>query len=173
MAYCKNHTLIYDLKEEIQGMKTLILLCSIWYLSPSNAAVPQKLSQFPEGERLIYGRLVGAYQKGNLLEVIRERQLLAKHFSKSVYLDNAYYLSGVLQFQHNRFGEALRDLDVVTDKFPLSNKRPSALYAMAMTYKKLNLSSNSHRVLRKIMQEYPGSPESKQAWMQLRLEKQL
>jgi TolA-binding protein len=151
-------------------MKSFVLLLSVTLIQSALAATPQKLSQFPEGDRMVYGRLVDAYRKGNLIEVIHQRDLMAKYFNSSVYMDRAYYMTGLLQFQHNRYGEALRDLDIVTDKYLLSIKRPSAFFAMAMTYKKLNLNHQSQLILKKVIKEYPSSPEARRAAMQLRLE---
>lgn len=135
------------------------------------AAVPKKLSLFPEGERLIYSRLVDSYRRNNLAEVLRQRQLLEKNYPQSIHLDNAYYLGGMLQFQNARYGEAVRDFNVVTDRFPKSNKRSSALFAMAMTYERLGLKPQTRSVLQTLIKEYPGSQESQRAWMHLQMGK--
>ena len=153
-------------------MKKLILLFSVMLIQTAHSAVPQRLSSLPDGDRMVYARLLQAYRKGNLPEVIQQRKLMEKHYGNSVFLDRAYYINGLLELQHDRLGEALKNFDVVTDKFVLSNKRPSALLAMSTTYKKLNLTKESKAILKKIMKEYPNSPEARRAWMQLRLEKQ-
>lgn len=141
-------------------------------MSPSVlAAVPKKLSQFPEGERLVYTRLVQAFRGNQLDEVIRQRQVLERNYPYSVHLDNAYYLTGMLQFQYEHFADALKSFDVVRDKYIKSNKRPSALFGIAMTYQRLNLAPQARRVFEKIMAEYPGSQESQRAWMNLRMAK--
>ncbi|MGZ3722103.1 MAG: tetratricopeptide repeat protein [Bdellovibrionales bacterium] len=138
-----------------------------------SAAVPQKVSMFPEGERLVYTRLVEAYHRGQLSEVAKQRQTLERNYPRSIHLDNAYYLSGMAELQNNRLGEAIKTFDVVRDRFVKSNKRPSAMFAIAATYQKLNLPVQAHRAFQKIMSEYPGSPESQRAWMQLRVEKEI
>lgn len=135
----------------------------------AHAAVPQKLNAFTEGERLLYTRVVEAYRKGNLTETLKQRDLLARNYARSVHLDNAYYLSGVLQFQNNRLAEAVRDFGVVEKNYPKSNKRPAAMFAKAMTYEKLGLPAQSKRLMQLIVKEYPGSQESQRAWMQLKL----
>lgn len=142
------------------------------------AATPKKLANtaptknaFEEGERLVYTRLVEAFRKNDLAEVTKQRQLLERNYPQSVHLDNAYYLTGTLEFQQNQIGESIRTFNTVTDKFPKSNKRPAALFGLAMSYKRLNLKPLSVKVLQTITKEYPGSPESQRAWMHLRLEK--
>jgi len=145
---------------------TLFLSLHAW------AATPSKINAFQEGERLLYTRLVEAFRKNQLAEVTLQRRILEKNYPKSVHLDNAYYLSGMLEFQEGKVGEAMRTFNTVTDRFPQSNKRPAALFGLAMTYKHLGLKPQALRVLNSLVKQYPGSPESQRAWMHLRLEKQ-
>jgi TolA-binding protein len=133
------------------------------------AATPPKLNAFSEGERLLYTRIVEAYRKNDAAELTRQRDLLAKNYPKSVHLDNAFYLSGVLEFQNNHMSEAVRNFGIVADRYPHSNKRPAALFAKAMTYQKLGLKPQASHVLNEIVKEYPGSQESQRAWMQLKI----
>jgi TolA-binding protein len=146
-----------------------LLLSSIAPLA--HAAVPQKLNAFSEGERVVYTHVVEAYRKNHLAEAVQQRNLLAHNYPKSVHLDNAYYLTGVLQFQAGRYAEAVRDFGTVEDRFPQSNKRPSAMFAKARTYEMLGLKPQATRLLNLIVKEYPGSQESQRAWMQLKLAK--
>ena len=139
----------------------------------AQAATPPKLNAFAEGERLVYTQLVESYRHNRLAEVKSERTLLEKNYPESIHLDNAYYMTGLLEFQNMRYGEALKNFDVVRNRFAKSNKRPAALLATAATYQKLNLSPLAVRVYEGIMKEYPGSPESQRAWMQLQVEKKM
>lgn len=151
---------------------TLILMAAINCL-PAFAAVPKKLNAFSEGDRMVYTRLVEAYRKNNLAEVRKQRVTLEKNYPQSLHLDNAYYLTGMLEYQNQYLGEAVRSFNTVTDRFPKSNKRPAALFGLAMSYKRLNLKPQALRVFNEVTQEYPGSPESQRAWMHIQLEKGL
>ena len=141
--------------------------------STGHSAVPKNLNTFPEGERLVYTRLVQAFRTSKLDEVIKQRQVLERNYPHSVHLDNAYFLTGTLLFQKENYAEALKAFSVVRQKYIKSNKRPAAMYGMAMTYQKLNLAHQAQRVLQKIMTEYPGSPESQRAYMSLRMDSQV
>lgn len=152
--------------------KQAVITCiAIWLTSSAWAATPQKMAQFPEGERLVYTRLLEAFHKNQLNEVVRQRQILERNYPLSIHLDNAYYLTGQLQYQNDQLGEAIKSFDVVRDRYSKSNKRPSALFGMATTYQRLGLKPQAYRVFERIMKEYPGSPESQRAWMHLELEK--
>jgi TolA-binding protein len=138
----------------------------------AHAATPKNLNAFQEGERLVYGKLVEAYRRGSLADVYHQRQILERNYPASVHLDNALYLTGMLEFQNGRIGEAVRTFNTVTDRYPKSNKRPAALFGLAMSYQRLGLNPLSDKVLHSISKEYPGSPESARAQMHLRMEKQ-
>ncbi len=153
------------------SFKKQSVICCFWITLPVWAAPYPQMEAFPEGDRLVYTRLVENFRKGNLQEVANQRRILQKNYPSSVHLDNAYYLTGMLQFQHNQLGEALKSFDVVSTRMVKSGKRPAAMFAKAMTYQKLNLAPQAHRLLTQVMQEYPGSPESRRAWMHLKLEK--
>lgn len=148
-------------------ISVLIFLCS----SPLFAAVPKKFSAFPEGERLLYSRIVDAYRRNQLPQLKSQTDLLQKNYPSSIHLDNAYYLSGMLLFQNAMYGEAVRDFAVVKDRYPKSSKRPGAMFAMAITYDRLGLGALSKKILQDLIKEYPGSQESQRAWMHLRTAK--
>jgi TolA-binding protein len=148
-----------------------LMLFAAFVSLPALGAVPKKLNAFSEGDRMVYTRLVEAYRKNDLTSVQSHRRTLEKNYPQSIHLDNAYYLTGMLEYQNQFLGEAVRSFNTVTDRFPKSNKRPAALFGLAMSYKRLNLGNEAHRVFNRIAREYPGSPESQRAWMHLQLEK--
>lgn len=156
--------------KKIAVIRALLVLASLSVIE-ARAATPRKLNAFQEGERLIYARLVESYRKNSLPEVYRQRQMLERNYPQSIHLDNAIYLTGMLEFQNNRLGEAVRTFNTVTDRFPKSNKRPAALFGLAMSYKRLGIKPLSLKVLNEIVRAYPGSPESQRAQMHLRVEK--
>lgn len=145
------------------------VIALVLFSSFVHAATPKNLNAFSEGERLIYTRVVEAFRKSDVVETKKQRDLLVRNYPTSVHLDNAFYLSGVLQFQNNQYAEAVRDFGVVTERFPKSNKRPAAMFAKAVTYEKLGLKPQATRLWKLIVKEYPGSQESQRAWMQLKI----
>lgn len=154
-----------------QSVISALMLIASSFMIEVHAATPKNLNAFKEGERLIYGKLVEAYRRGSLSDVYHQRQILEKNYPTSVHLDNALYLTGMLEFQNGRLGEAVKTFNTVTDRFPKSNKRPAALFGLAMSYKRLNIQPLSTKVLNSLTKEYPGSPESARAMMHLRMEK--
>jgi TolA-binding protein len=153
-------------------MRWTLPFASILFCTAALAAIPTKpMQQFPEGEKLVYQRLIDAYHHNNLNDVEKARQTLERNYPSSIYLDSAYYFSGMTEVQHNHYGEALKDFDVVQQKYAKGKKRPSALFAIGAVYQKLNLPVQAYRVFQRLQKDYPGSPESMRAWMQLRVSK--
>jgi outer membrane protein assembly factor BamD (BamD/ComL family) len=162
-----------SIKNKIQSLTSAVILLSGVTLivgTQSSFAAKQKISQvFPEGERLLMSKITSSYQKQDLMDVVTQQESLAKNYPGSVYLDQAIYLRGYLELNKGRYAEALRAFSALDQKRPLSPKRPEALFAMAMTYKKLNLPQQADSVLTRLQKSYPGSPESRRASLERRL----
>ncbi len=126
-------------------------------------------SAFPEGEKAIYLRILEAYRKGSVEETTKFKDLMLKNYSRSIYADNAIYLSGLVNFQRGRTAEAIENFGELIKKYPNGNKRPAAMYAKSVAYSKLNLRNLAKKILEDITARYPGSPESQRAWIDLRL----
>jgi TolA-binding protein len=153
-------------------MKQMMFMVLVGLLSALEAfaATPSSLSQvFPEGEKMVFSRLVASYRKQDLNEVVKQQQALAKNYPSSLYTDQATYLRGYLELEKGRYAEALKAFSAIENKRPYSVKRPDALFAKAMTYKKLDLPKQADFVLKKLEKSYPGSPESRRAALERRL----
>lgn len=132
-------------------------------------AKPGLSKVFPEGEEMVFSKLFASYQKQDLEDVVKQQQVLKKNYPASLYTDQALYLRGYLELQKGRFAEALKAFSELDQKKPLSVKRPEALFAMGMTYKKLGLPKMADSVLKRLQKSYPGSPESRRAALERRL----
>lgn len=155
------------------------LLTVILIIGSSGFAAPMPISKspkrqslgksLPEGEKAIYLRLVDAYRRGHIEDTYKFKNLMMKHYAQSVHADNAIYLTGLLDYQRGRMAEAVSNFGEIIVKFPKSNKRPAAMYAKSQAYSKLNLPELSKKLLEQIKSEYPGSPESQRAVIDLRI----
>lgn len=145
-------------------------ICAFLFSSFSRGAIAPLHNAFPEGERLIYTRLIEAYRHGNRADLLAQKQLLEKNYPASIHLDNAYNMVGMLEFQGGRYGEAIQNFQVIRKRFPKSNKRSSALFATAMAYDRLKLPVQSKRLMHELIREYPGSPEALRAQMFMKLQ---
>lgn len=139
-------------------------------LSISVGAVPErKMNAFPEGERLIYMRIVELYRKNQIDELLKQKRLLESRYPASIHIDNVYYMLGRMDYEAGRYGEALRAFGIIDRRFEKSNKRPAALFAIGSTYQKLGLNNMADHVWHRLISQYPGSQESLRAQMQLRI----
>lgn len=152
-------------------LKRSVIVAFFVSTSAYAALPPTTTAVLPEGDRLVYTRIVAAYRKNQLEELLKQRQILERNYPTSVHIDNALYLQGMLEFQNARYGEAIHTFNYVTDHYAKSNKRPAALFAKGVAYERLNLKPLAIKVWETVMKDYPGSPESQRAFMHLRMAK--
>lgn len=133
------------------------------------AMTPPPGALFPEGENMLYARVIQAYRDGKVADLGRSQEMLLKYFPKSSLGDNALYMRGLLELQKDRLAESLKSFDQIEKQFPLGNKRASALFAKGIVLKRLNLEEAATSVFDRITKEYPASVESLRAQTELKL----
>lgn len=155
------------------GIASFVIFCSVVATS-SQAAVPKKsepvsaAKQFPEGEEILYTRVLENYRKGNIEELQKVANRLVKLFPNSVYCDNALYFTALAMTEKEIYGPAIKLFDRIEEQYPLGNKRAASIYAKSSIYKKLNLPQLSKMMLEKVVRVYPGTPEALRAQMELK-----
>lgn len=127
----------------------------------------EKAEQLSEIE--IYHKVVEKYQQNDEAALSAYTNLLSKKFPRSIYCDNALYLQGMLAFSLKKFGESLNSFQKIIAQYPMSNKAVSALFAKGVVFKKMNLNKEAGRILAQVINQYPGSPESERAQIELKL----
>jgi TolA-binding protein len=151
----------------------LALTCATAIAAPMPLLAPPKRQSLgkglPEGEKAIYLRLVDSYRRADVAETYKFRDLMLKHYGNSVYADNAIYLTGLLDYQRGRIAEAVGNFGEIIDRYPKSNKRAAAMFAKSQAYTRLNLHQLANDLMKRVIEEYPGSPESQRATLDLRL----
>lgn len=120
-------------------------------------------------EKGLYGKVIEYFRAKNALALKLVSDELARRFPTSPQRDNALYLMGIMDLQKDAYVPALRNFEAIIKSYPDGNKRVSALFAKAVVYKRLNLLDQSESVLNQVIREYPGSPESQRAVLELRL----
>jgi TolA-binding protein len=120
-------------------------------------------------EEDLYAEVITAYRSNNGMALRAHSQTFLRRFAGSHFADNVLYLQGQLALQNRNYAEALRHFQKIYKSYPHSNKVVSAQFSKAVTYKKLNLVAEARRVLREVMNKYPGSPESFRAEAELKL----
>ncbi len=117
----------------------------------------------------IYHKVVEKYQQNDEAALGAYANLLLKTHPRSIYCDNALYLQGMLAFSQKKFSESLSSFQKVLALYPMSNKAVSALFAKGVVFKKMNLNKEAVRILAQVVNQYPGSPESERAQVELKL----
>lgn len=111
------------------------------------------------GEQFLYGQVLEDYRRSDLIALEKTTGLLLKGYPQSVFADNALYLVGTLALFQKDHPKSLHYFHRVGQEYPMGNKVVAALYGEAMLYKKLGNQRKSEDLMKKIMKNYPGSPE--------------
>ena len=119
------------------------------------------------GEHSLYTAALEAYWARDTEKLKRLNNMLIKTFPKSVHADNALYLQASLLYNQGALGESLQTLNRIVNDYPSANKTVSAELMKAMIYSRLNLADQANEIYRRISKLYPGSPESRQAALQM------
>ncbi|HRO67219.1 MAG TPA: tetratricopeptide repeat protein [Pseudobdellovibrionaceae bacterium] len=117
----------------------------------------------------LYSELVSAYQSQDEIGFQSRLQTFLSRFPKSSFADNALYLAGRKSLEQKRYAPALQYFHRIVSEYPRGNRAVSAQFAKAMTYKQMNLTAESRKVMKEVMRKYPGSPESFRAEGEMRL----
>lgn len=119
------------------------------------------------GEHSLYTAALESYWARDLEKLKRLNSMLIKTFPKSVHADNALYLQASLLYNQGALAESLQTLNRIIKDYPLANKAVSAELMKAMIYARLNLAEQAREIYLRISKQYPGSPESRQAALQI------
>lgn len=117
----------------------------------------------------LYSEIVAFYQSNDQRRLKHRLNSLMSQFPQSHFIDNALYLAGRQCMENRNYPEAIKYFQKVIKDYPQSNRMVSAEFAKAMTYKKMNLSSQSKTVLKDIQKRFPGSPEFYRAESEMKL----
>lgn len=159
-----------------------VIICSLFFVSVSSA-IKNSNDTLSREELLkelmgptkgkdditLYSEIVAFYQSNDQRRLKHRLQSLMSQFPQSHFIDNALYLAGRQSMENRNYPEAIKYFQKVINEYPQSNRMVSAQFAKAMTYKKMNLSSQSKTVLKDIKKKFPGSPESYRAESEMKL----
>lgn len=99
-------------------------------------------------------------------------QALQKKFPKSARMNEVHYMSGLLAIANRNYGPALKSFETILKNSPRSREAPKAMFAKAITYKRMNLPEPSRAVLRTVQARYPKTLEAQRAALELKIEEQ-
>jgi len=86
----------------------------------------------------------------------------------SKMVSNAHFWIGDCEYKLSRFEEAILEYQKVISKFPKSNKVPDALLKQGFAFARLGDRESAKIVLKKLIKQYPSTPQAKAAKKQLK-----
>lgn len=122
-----------------------------------------------ESEKFLFSQIVYGYRTNNGTIIDRHLRALINQYPKSPLIDNSIYLAGLYKLNMKKFGDAIKFFNQIKTEYPNGNKKISAEFAKAMSYKMMGLNDFSEGILKEIQTQYPGSPEAMRASNELKL----
>lgn len=147
-------------------VKIFIGLVTFIFTQLSFSAVPS----LPDQD--FYAKVIQAYRQGDSLLLNKSVRLLVKNYPNSVHADNALYLNGLLALSKNQYKRAIKNFVLLQKFYSHGNKVPAALVGKGIAYRKLGKLDKAEKSFRQAQEVFPGSPESFQAQLQLKLLRQ-
>ncbi len=118
-------------------------------------------------EDQLYRLLIQCYDSGDAYNYNRIANVMIQRFPNGYYIDEALYLAGIFSLSQKKYELSIKYFNWITSKYPNSNKANGAYFALASTYKKMNLNEQAKEVYQMVKSKYPGSPESYRAEAEL------
>lgn len=120
-------------------------------------------------DRDLYAELLKAYDLNNEISFFSKYQAFMSNYSDSALADDAIYLAGLMSLANRNYGPSLKYFNAILNKYSMSNKASSALYAKAVALKKMNLTEEAGQSFFMVMKKYPGSPEAMRAEAEMKI----
>lgn len=150
----------------------------------SRSARPAPVSVNPQNKRLVLdlkAQKTPAVSEAKLMAELQEQfdlnnqigfqsryQAFTQRYSKSARINEVHYMSGLLALSYKNYGGALRAFDLIL-KNPRSPQSSKAMFAKAMTYRRMNLNEAANKLLAQIPARYPKTLEAQRAQVELKI----
>jgi len=106
----------------------------------------------------------------NKQEAKNKLQSYIKIFPNGIYIANAHYWIGEINFVQKNFNDAEIEFKLVMDKFPKSKRSADAKLKLALIYKYQKKIEKYKHELQELIQYYPGTTAAQLAKQQLDIE---
>ncbi len=120
----------------------------------------EDISSVSPEARMIYESAYLNYVKGNYNEAITGFRSYLKVAPDSPLSDNALYWIGECYYSLGKRQDAVDTLNELINKYPQSNKRPTALYKIGIIYEEAKDTKTAKTYFEKVLQEFPNAPEA-------------
>lgn len=128
-------------------------------------AKTQEVERTPEG---LYQKSLEAFKSSDLPKARAMFQRFLELYPKHELAANARYWIGETYYSEKNFEQAILEFQEVIKNFPGSDKVPAAMLKQGMAFREIDDLKSSRFVLKKLIDDYPDSPEAKKAGERLK-----
>lgn len=90
-----------------------------------------------------------------------------RRYPKGVYVSNAHYWLGEINFLQKNFDAAEEEFKIVINKYPKSKRRANAILKLGLVYQNQGRTKRAKEELNRVIKSYPGTSAAQLARQQL------
>ncbi|MGQ9604389.1 MAG: tol-pal system protein YbgF [bacterium] len=117
----------------------------------------------------LYQVAYGDFVKGNFQSAINGFKDFLARFPQTSLSDDAQFMIGQSFFALGKHQEAIDELRLVLDNYPLGDRVPETIFKLAICYEETGDSETAKNYLQILINRYPGTLEAKQAEEKLKV----
>lgn len=119
-------------------------------------------------EAELYQLALTQINNAEFLKAVSTLRRFMKDYPKSDYAPYAQYWLAECYYAMRDFEQAIKEFQLLSDKYPRNEKVPAALLKQAYSFSELNMDSESKLFTDALLKKYPHSKESSEAtqWLQ-------
>jgi len=130
--------------------------------------VEQPPQEKREQKKDLYQDGLDLFRQGKYQEAKKLFRTFIKENAASPMAANAHFWIGDCEYKLSRFEEAILEYQKVISRYPKSNKVPDALLKQGFAFARLGDKESAKIVLKKLVKQYPGTPQAKAPKKQLK-----
>ena len=131
-------------------------------LPAADSEVPGDASSVPAiDDQGLYDAGMRYFESYNYLSARKELGLLLDNYPSSSLADDAQYYIAETYYNEKWFEKAILEYQLVIEKYPEGDKRPSAYFKQGLAFENIGDSTNAKVRYRELVQLYPNSNEAK------------
>jgi hypothetical protein len=136
-------------------------------MNAPNSILKPSYKGISEGQLL--AEIRDRYQANDRIGFQNRSMAFLSRFPNGDSRDEVLYLKGMLELMDKNYGVSLVQFNTILRDHPNGRRAPSAMFAKGILYRRMNLLNESRQTLGKVLAQFPGSPESVRAKMELRV----
>jgi len=147
-----------DLTERMSSIEDRLEIYDIQLSKALSKVVPAAVNETDS-----YQKALDLVQKSDFLTAVASFRGFLKKYPSSELADNAQYWIAECYFAMRDYQKAIKEFQVLVEKYPRSDKIKSAILKQGLSFAELQMPDEAKIFLEKTVKDYPGTDEAARA----------